>query len=264
MLPITHTGAARGCRESSRAQFLCSHPDLVERLSAQKQSRVAEKCEAEAKTNALSSAPGWILVSHLPQSPHEMPHWLLHLSSPRVQQPRLAAPTFPLSFPTEIPPGKRKGKKTTLKKERGTRSRTDQYVAFPVSSTGKTHAVGKSSMSRLVSPREQAVPPAGGCCVIPQGTIQSSLTQGVLPLATQNSTGPSLAEMAGSKEGRRGRRNVGTELGEKENETFTVVLSLVNHDTLSTWPLQKEAFCKICFPAQRRGLHPVITCTCPC
>lgn len=178
--------------------------------------------------------------------------------------PDLLPQLFHFLFPQKSLQGRGKAKKTTLKKERGTGSRTDQYVAFPVSSTGKTHAVGKSSMSRLVSPREQAVPPAGGCCVIPQGTIQSSLTQGALPLATQNSTGPSLAEMAGSKEGRRGKRNVGTELGEKENETFTVVLSLVNHDTLSTWPLQKEAFCKICFPAQRRGLHPVITCTCPC
>lgn len=31
MLPITHMGAARGHRESSRTQLLCSHPDLVEK-----------------------------------------------------------------------------------------------------------------------------------------------------------------------------------------------------------------------------------------
>lgn len=105
-------------------------------------------------------------------------------------------------------------------------------------------------MSRLVSAHEQAVPLAGGCCVIPQGTIQSSLTQGVLQPATQNSSGPSLAEMAGSKEG---RRNVGTELGEKEHETFTVVLSLVNQDTLSTWPLQKKSILQNMFPCTEPG-----------
>lgn len=57
------------------------------------------------------------------------------------------------------------------KKERGTETTTDQYVAFPVSSTGKTHAVGKSMMSRLVSTHKQPDPPAGGCCVFPQGTM---------------------------------------------------------------------------------------------
>lgn len=102
MLPITDIGAAQGCRASLRRWLLCSHPDMAERLSFQKKSRVAEKSDTAAKTYATSSPPRWMLVSHLPQSSCKVPRWLLHLSkdwgtlsSLRVHQLRacwLAAP----------------------------------------------------------------------------------------------------------------------------------------------------------------------------
>lgn len=114
-------------------------------------------------------------------------------------------------------------------------------------------------MSRLVSPREQAVPPAGGCCVTPLRTITRSLT------TSHTKFHRSFPCRDGWEQRRKeGKEECGYRAGEKENETFTVVLSLVNQDTLSSWPLQKGVFCKICFPAQTLGLHPVIMCTCPC
>lgn len=229
MLPVTHTGAAQGCRTSSRRWFLCSHPDLAERLSLQKKSRAGEKSETAAKTDATSSPRGWIPASHPPRSPCKVPRWLLDLSrdrgtlsSLRVHQLRarwLAAPPskggmghlFHLFPPTEIPPGE-------WGEESGTGTTTDQDLAFPVSSTGKTHAVGKSMMSRLVSPQKQPDPPAGGCFVFPQGTISSSLQRGILLPATRNSTGPSLAQKTGSNETLAvGSGYAGTEPGEKEN-----------------------------------------------
>lgn len=192
----------------------------------QKKSRAGEKSETAAKTDATSSPRGWIPASHPPQSPCKVPRWLLDLSrgwgtlsSLRVDQLRarwLAAPPskggmghlFP---PTEIPPGE-------WGEESGTGTTTDQDLAFPVSSTGKTHAVGKSMMSRLVSPQKQPDPPAGGCFVFPQGTISSSLQRGILLPATRNSTGPSLAQKTGSNETLAvGSGYAGTEPGEKEN-----------------------------------------------
>lgn len=182
MLPITHTGAARGHRESSRTRFFCSHPDLVEKAkkSALKQSRRKMWDSSQKQDPVLwprmdpgqSSAP----VPSQDSAETEAPPVLRGSSS--SENSDLLQPPIPFSLPTEIPPEKRKGEKK-LRKERGAESRTEQYVVFPLSSTGKTHAVGKSSVSRLVSAHEQAVPPAGGCCVIPQGTTQSSLAQAV-------------------------------------------------------------------------------------
>lgn len=55
-----------------------------------------------------------------------------------------------------------------------------------------------------------------------------------------------------------------TELEKEKNQKFTVVLSFIKQNTASTWPLEKGICCKMCFPAQSLGLHPIIMCTCPC
>lgn len=136
MLPITHTGAARGCRESSRTQFLCSHPDLVEGLSAQKQSRVAEKCEAAAKNQCPVLCPSMDSgQSPAPVSSQGAP--LAAAPQQRLRHPQFSegpaaqtcCPNFSAFFSHRNPSRKEEGKKS-LKKRRRNREQDRQICSI--------------------------------------------------------------------------------------------------------------------------------------